>query len=321
MSWDPLPSTFEKARRREAYGRFARIVTGVHDRGLLPFDEVKDRLRFFEQTYIGIRPIPIKAIVGTAGRSNDFDRNFLPLRSELRERWTRVERTFPETFPPIVVYKVADSYFVVDGHHRVAISKQRKVDFIDAEVTELRTRYELPPGADIGEIIFREQEHLFMSESGLDRARPEAKVDFSQPTGFVELLELVQLHGFRQMMERGEVLSLEEIAADWYDSVYLPTIEEMRAERLADAFPRATEGDLFLRIWQRRRSILAGRDGVSLEETVRAMSGEEGGRFGVKARKAAKRLTSRPEDAAPARPGGSLPEEVPSKVDGHDEDA
>jgi len=138
---------------------------------LLVFEEVKERLRFFEQTYVGIRAIPVAAIVGSSGRSRDFDKNFLPLRPDLRERWTAIERAFPEGgFPPIVVYQVAGSYFVVDGHHRVAIAKLRKQEFIDAEITELRTRYELPEGADIGEIIFREQQHLLMQESGLERA-------------------------------------------------------------------------------------------------------------------------------------------------------
>jgi hypothetical protein len=292
MTWDPLPSTFEKARRKEAYRRFGRIVTGDADRTLLPLDEVSERLRMFEQTYVGIRPIPVSKIVGTAGRTGDFDKDFLPLRRETRERWLRLERAYPDGgFPPIVVYKLQDSYFVVDGHHRVAIAKQGKIEYIDAEVTELRTRYPIPEGADIGRIIYSSQQQLFMEESGLDRARPEANIVFTRPHGYVELLELVKVHGFHLMVERGRVLPMEEIAADWYDCLYLPTVTEIRKEHLLEAFRRCTEGDLFLYVWQRRRAVFPETGGMSLEDAVRSLSRQEGRRLGLKARRAASRLT------------------------------
>jgi hypothetical protein len=275
MAWDPLPSTFDKARRREAYRRFARAVARRPSSPLLAFEEVKDRLGFFEQNYVGIRPIPVAAIVGSSGRSKDFDKNFLPLRPDLRERWTAIERAFPEGgFPPIVVYQVGSSYFVVDGHHRVAIAKFRKQEFIDAEVTELRTHYELPEGADIGAIIFREQQHLLMHESGLERSRPEAIIEFSQPQCYVELLDLIRLHAFHIMTERGTLLTVEEISGDWYDHVYLPTIEQVRAEGLQYMFPGETDADLFLRIWQRRRTLFPERGDLSLEDTVRTVGAE-----------------------------------------------
>jgi hypothetical protein len=278
MAWDPLPSTFDKARRREAYRRFARAVARRPSSPLLVFEEVKDRLGFFEQNYVGIRPIPVAAVVGSSGRSKDFDKNFLPLRPDLRERWTAIERAFPEGgFPPIVVYQVGSSYFVVDGHHRVAIAKFRKQEFIDAEVTELRTHYELPEGADIGAIIFREQQHLLMHESGLERSRPEAIIEFSQPHRYVELLELIRLHGFHIMMDRGTLLTIEEISGDWYDDVYLPTIEQIRGEGLQNLFPGETDADLFLRIWQRRRTLFPERGALSLEDTVRTVGAERSG--------------------------------------------
>jgi hypothetical protein len=301
MSWDPLPSTFERARRREAYRRFGRIVaSGSPPNELLSLDEVKSRLRLFEQHYVGIRAIPVSKIVGTAGRTGDFDADFLPTRREVRDRWARVERTFPEgAFPPIVVYQVRDSYFVVDGHHRVAVAKQRKVEFIDAEITELRSNYPIPEGADIGRIIFTAQKQLFMEESGLDRARPEATIEFSRPQGYVELLELVKVHGFHLMTEQDRVLSIHEVAGDWYDRVYLATIMAIRGERLPEAFPRQTEADLFLWIWQRRRAVFPERGGMSLEEAVRSVGSEERRRPGTRARRAATKLRRRAGEPRP----------------------
>jgi hypothetical protein len=294
LSWDPLPSTFEKARRKEAYRRFGRIVTGTRDRSLLPLDEVSGRLRLFEQSYVGVRPIPVDKIVGTASKTEDFDKDFLPRRRETRERWMRLERAYPlGNFPPIVVYKVKDSYFVVDGHHRVAIARQRGIDFLDAEVTELRTRFPIPAGADVGRIIYAAQRDLFMSESGLDRARPEATIEFSRPHGYVELLELVKVHGFHLMIERNEVLPRDEMAGDWYDQVYLPTIAAIRDQRLLESFPRCTEADLFLYVWQRRRAVFPERGGMTLEETVRTVGEQRGRRLGPRARRAASDVAQR----------------------------
>jgi hypothetical protein len=265
-------STFRKARRREAYRRLSQIAGRNVSRPLLSLDEVSKRLRAFEQSYVGVRPIRVADIVGTLSRVDDFDRDFLPKRSKIQERWQNVEQLFPEgDFPPIVVYELDGRYFVVDGHHRVAIARQREMEFIDAEITRLRSRYPLPPDADIGAIIMEEQAHRFLEESGLDRARPDARIEFSRPQGYIELLEHIKIHGFHLMMERGTQLSMEEIAADWYDRVYLPTVEAIHREGLPEHWPKATDADLFLWVGQRRRELFPELgEHLDIEGTVRA---------------------------------------------------
>jgi len=137
----PPHSTYDRARRQKAVRRLAKAVRLEDTQELLPLEEVTRRLRVFNQHYVGIRAIPIDRIIGTVDRSRDFDRQFLPRRAETAERWRRVESAFPGgDFPPIVVYEVAGEYFLVDGHHRVAIARQRGMETIDAEVTQLRTR-------------------------------------------------------------------------------------------------------------------------------------------------------------------------------------
>ena len=180
-----------------------------------------------------------------------------------------IERTFTEgDYPPIVTYKVGRHYFVQDGHHRVAVAKQNDTEMIDAEVTELRPRFDIPDDADIGELIEREQHSRFMEESGLSVAHPEADVWFTFPNGFVELLEVVQVHGHHMMRERGEVMPVEEVAGEWYETVYLPTVEMIEREGLTNAFPESTAADLFLWIYQRRRSLFPEFGSLSLEQTV-----------------------------------------------------
>lgn len=279
MTWEtlPPPSTFSKARRREAYKKFARLVTRAPaEPELLPLDEVRERLRLFEQNYVGIRPIPVDHIIGSAGRTNDFDRNWLPLRPSVRQRWRRVEQAFPGgDWPPIIAYELDGSYFVIDGHHRVAIARQRKVDYIDAEITRLHSRYNLPVDADIGAILHAEQERIFMEESGLDRARPEARIEFSRPHGYIELLELIRIHGYHVMIDRDRVMSPEEIAGDWYDWLYAPAVRAMHEESLRTIFPDATDADLFLLAHQRRRALLPERGHLDLQTVAKEITETE----------------------------------------------
>jgi hypothetical protein len=270
MSRSGGDSTFEKALRKRARKKLASRLKDEDTAELLPLDEVTRRLRQFEQRYVGIRPIPVARIVGTVERGRDFDRDFLPRRPDVRGRWRRVEQAFPEgDFPPILVFEVDGSYFLSDGHHRVAVARQRGIEHIDAEVTQLRTRYPLPPEADIGLIIHTEQERTFLEESGLERARPEARIELSRPHGYLELLELVRVHGYHLMKERGEPVPDEEIAGDWYDWLYLPVVRAAEEAGLRELFPDATDGDLFLWLHEQRRALYPERGGIDNEEVAR----------------------------------------------------
>jgi len=281
MSMNPLipPSTFGKARRRQAYRRLADLVRGIRTgRGMLAWDEVGGRMGIFQQAYVGIRPIAVDRIVGTVDRTRDFGPDFLPRRGDMAARWRSVERAYPEAdFPPIVVYEVEGNYFVVDGHHRVAIAKQKEMAQIDAEVTRLRTRFKMPETLDIGAIIASQQEQLFLEESALARVRPEAMIVCSGPQGYVQLLELVKVHGYNLCLDRSELIGLEEAAASWYDHVYLPAVENIRRDRLDRDFPEATDADLFLYAYHRRLTLFPERGDIPIPEAIRIEDRTSGG--------------------------------------------
>jgi hypothetical protein len=67
-------------------------------------------------------------------------------RARGRPLLARIDRVFHrgETLPPVSLYKVGGFYFVLDGHHRVSVSRYHGVEWLDAEVTEFPTR--LPDG-------------------------------------------------------------------------------------------------------------------------------------------------------------------------------
>jgi hypothetical protein len=266
-------SSFDRARRRRAYRRLGTMLGRHEPSDLLPLDEATKKLQPFARRHLGLQVIPVSQIVGTDSRGADFDRDFLPRRPEIGLRWRSVEGAFPDGgFPPIAVYKLGDAYFIIDGHHRVAIARQRGIETIDAEVTELTARWHLPADADLVELIHAEQERIFMEDSGLARARPDAQIRFCKPAGYLELIENVQIHGYHLMMNAGRALSREEIAADWYDQVYLPSVEAIRAEGLHELHPGHTDADFFLCVYYRRRELYPEAGCVPLQQTAHRMA-------------------------------------------------
>jgi ParB/Sulfiredoxin domain len=266
-------TSFDKARRRRAYRRLGSLFGRRTPSDLLPLDEATRRLQPFARKHLGLQAIPVTQIVGTDSRGGDFDRDFLPRRPELGMRWRSVEGAFPEGgFPPISVYKLGDAYFIIDGHHRVAIARQRGMERIDAEVTELTARWKLAADADLVELVHAEQERIFMADSGLFDARPDAHIRFSRPAGYQELIENVQIHGYHLMIEADRALSRAEIAGDWYENVYLTSVEAILAEGLHELHPGHTDADFFLCVHYRRRELYPEVGCVPLSETARRMA-------------------------------------------------
>jgi hypothetical protein len=240
---------------------------------LLPLGEVKRRLRIVSQSYLGLEAIPIDRIVGSVDRTVDFDRRFRPRRRGLVRRLESLSQRFSENsqapFPPISVYEAGGAYFVIDGHHRVALARERGMTHLDAEITRLRTTYEIGPGVDLRQLIHTEQRDRFLDETGLERARPDAHIEFSRPTGYAELLELVKAHAYDLARREGRLISAEVSAGDWYDSVYLPCVEAARRVDLQGRHSHKTDTDIFLWVYGKLRQLRINDPGAGFDEAAR----------------------------------------------------
>jgi hypothetical protein len=242
---------------------------------LLPFDEARERLRVVGQSYLGVRAIPVERIVGSLDRNADFDRSFRPRRGLSRARLASLRSAFPDgPMPPIEVHELGGAYFVADGHHRIALARERREDFIDAEITRLRTNYEVGSDVDVCQLVHTEQQRMFLEETGLGRARPEAVIEFSRPGGYPELLEIVKAHGYDMALRRGSLPSREEVAADWHDNVYAPGLAALRREALPEAYAYKTDTDLFLWVYQRRRALRVSDAATDFGTAARHARGE-----------------------------------------------
>jgi hypothetical protein len=66
----------------------------------------------------------------------------------VRFRWERLAlaQRRGEPIPPIEVYRVGGSHFVIDGHHRISIAAAGGEQLIEANVTEVFTAVPSGPG-------------------------------------------------------------------------------------------------------------------------------------------------------------------------------
>jgi hypothetical protein len=230
----------------------------VPDRRLLALDEVTRRLPSVSRSYAGLRPVPVDRVIGTLDRSGAFDAQFRPLLPGARARLESLSRAFPDgSFPPINVVEFGGEYFVVDGHHRIWLARERGMDFIDAEVTRIFTAYRLPPDVDLPTLIHTEQRMRFLEASGLGKARPTADITFSRVQGYPELLEVVHAHAFACCRAAGRLLAPEETAGKWYDGEFLPGVAALRNEGIDRLYAYKTDADLWLWVHQLQRQLIA----------------------------------------------------------------
>jgi hypothetical protein len=132
------------AARRRAWLRRLDVRFRGRNRGAATasFHDLQNERRAHNRVRRGIRVVDTDRIVGSVGRSKDFDRRFLPLRASTGERWKRVDVAFHRgvDLPPVSLYKLGDAYFVLAGNHRVSVARYHGLRTVEAEVTEF-----LPP--------------------------------------------------------------------------------------------------------------------------------------------------------------------------------
>lgn len=219
---------------------------------LLPLRDVRRHLRVLGERYVGMREIPVESIVGSVDRSVDFDRFFKARRRELKRRIDALRDAFGDRpMPPITVYEAGGLFFVVDGHHRVALARRNGAAVIDAEVTRIETSHRLHPDVDVLELVHTEQHRRFRERTGFDEAAPDAIVEFSRPAGYGELLQIIEAHAYALSQQRGSLVPPAEATRDWYDTDWLPALAAIESSGLRRAYDFKTDGDRYL--WTRRK--------------------------------------------------------------------
>ena len=240
---------FRKARAKAQWQRFLASITG-ETQELLPYDEITRKLHARGLSSKGLQEVPVKAIVGSVNRYQDFDRNFLPLRDGDMERWARVKAvmTSPGSagLPPIRVYKLGDVYFVLDGNHRVSIARMMDIETVEAYVTEIRSKVTLSPDDSPEELILKEEYADFLDETKFDQIVPDVELKLTFPGQYNSLIEHIHVHRYYMGIEEEREVPWEEAVRHWYEFVYLPVVKIIRDQGILDVIPDRTETDLYL---------------------------------------------------------------------------
>jgi len=241
--WD-----FEKARNKAFFSRLVKRLFTQNDE-LLRFDEVKHLLGPHGMAYRGVKSIPLDKIVGSEGRYQDFDTNFLPLHEHNRHRWENIDIAHLKdiTLPPIKVYKVGDFYFVRDGNHRVSVAKQLGMEFIDAEITELFVKVPLQTEKlDQKSLLIAEGYRFFLEKTHIDKVLPHVSFTLTNPWGYYRLVEHINTYKYLIEERLKRPISIEEASKEWYFNLYEPVVKLILSQKILRHFPGRTAGDLYI---------------------------------------------------------------------------
>lgn len=249
---------FRQARQQAALQDVMARFTG-QPTTLLPFDEAYKKLRASGMVDRGLRDIPVDAIVGSVNRYGDFTRSFLPRHDSDADRWATVKAiTLDPTrsgLEPIQAYQIGEAYFVSDGNHRVSVAKQMGTPTIEAYVIEVMTRVPLSAEASPEELILKSELADFLERTHLDKTRPASNLLVTVPGEYLVLDEEIEACQRQTAAEKGTDISLEEAAANWYDSAYLPVVLSIRDRGILHDFPGRTETDLYVFIAEHRNDL------------------------------------------------------------------
>lgn len=141
MAHTMAQNDFDIARSKAFWHRLLSLLVRKPNR-LLSFSDLSKYRAITGQRSLGLKTVAVDRIVGSVGRAQDFDRDFLPRNENTQHRWIAIDRAYRagEYLPPVELYKVGDFYFVVDGNHRISVARAQGQEYIEAQVTEIDVR-------------------------------------------------------------------------------------------------------------------------------------------------------------------------------------
>jgi len=237
---------FDAARRAALVQDLLAQVRG-RPTDLLPFDAVREKLRLRNLVDRGVQDVPLERIVGTVQREREFNRAFLPREESLRGRWQEIEGLAEgmKGFLPVELYRVGDTHFVVDGHHRVSVARAMGAPTIEARVKEFTGSVALPSDSSIEDVVARQGLADFLGTTGLSAERSD---DFrtTEPNGYERLLDHINVHRHFRGVNESREIPWPDAVRSWRDTVYRPMTERIESSGILEEFPGRTATDLYL---------------------------------------------------------------------------
>lgn len=243
-------SDFTRARNKALFNEIQHLLT-PEEASMISLNAVRKIIKTQSEIYIGMKVIPINKIIGSEGRYKDFDNQFFPKRSIIKERWEHVDEAVIKdiVLPPIKVYELGGLYFVRDGNHRVSVAKAKGVEFIDAEVISLQTEIRLSPVRTLQgmmkQIIAWEKRNFYF-ETSFGDITDYWVLDFSTAGQYDLIYEHILTHKYFINLNKSEEITMEEAITSWFNNVYLPVVHTIKKYKIMKYFKKNTICDLYV---------------------------------------------------------------------------
>jgi nucleotide-binding universal stress UspA family protein len=216
----------------------------VHPRGemlephqLRCFHEDADQVGSIVRRDLGVRTIEVARIIGSVDRCYELGLDFRPpvrrRRKHDEDRFRRVRQALEAgvAMPAIEVYKLGFGYYVLDGHHRVAVALQEGQLEIDAHVVEY-----VPVADELAS-------ERFAARRAFENATGLTEVGAAHPESYRILLETIERYRQEQGLD-----DLQRAARRWFAEIFRPLWQAIRARQLAAMFPGDRSADLVARL-------------------------------------------------------------------------
>ncbi|MCL2485235.1 MAG: DUF4032 domain-containing protein [Endomicrobia bacterium] len=229
---------------------------------LVDFGTIEKNLQKYKIKDKGIQAIATDKIVGSLNRYNDFSENLLPYRGDSSIRYANIERAMLAgvNLPPIQVYQILDSYFIIDGHHRTAVAKKLfNAEYIDAEVFEVQFEFDIHAAKNYSycndsakNFLIRLEEDSFLKKTHLSNAVLKYPLKLTELKTYVKLLD--EIENYKANYNKGEFSKKHIVFASyhWYEHRFLPSISIMEEDNILSGFPKRTYADLYIWIQQHK---------------------------------------------------------------------
>jgi nucleotide-binding universal stress UspA family protein len=234
----------------------------VNYRQLRCFKEDAERAGSLMQRNLGIRTIQIARIVGSVDRCKELGLDFRPPQKRRRkhdeDRLNHLRRASESNvaLPAIDVYKLGFGYYVLDGHHRVALAMENGQVEIDANVVEY-----LP-------VTDEQAPKRYAARRSFERATRLTEVGAARPESYTILRETIEQYRTQQGLD-----DLSIAAQRWFAEVFRPLWQTIRARELTAVFPGERAADLIARLAVWRAAEATDHDWqVALQKFVAAQA-------------------------------------------------
>jgi hypothetical protein len=126
-------AAFNRAKKR---GTWRRLQAWLTRRSVQLQHFPTTELQYTKHAARDVQYIALDQIIGSEGRSHDFDNQFWPITEHSRARWVSIAKAMgtDKPLPPVQLIQVANGYVVRDGNHRVSVARAFDQSVIEAEI-------------------------------------------------------------------------------------------------------------------------------------------------------------------------------------------